>query len=408
MKQGICHLCGQDKELAESHLIPKFVFRWMKNSGGNYFRTPLNPNVRMQDGLKEHLLCLDCEQKFSKYEKWFADNIFFPYLNGKHEFLEYNENLGNFIVSVLWRRLLWKKIVNEPYFEEVFNDWKAYLNGDSIIKYDNIHLLFLGEIWHNEVQPHEFVHRYFNRATDANIAQIGDETIVFAKFSRFIVLAELDGIGENFRGTKVLFRKSRFPFAQFIDNGKISLFFVERAKDAFQLALQNISEKEKGKIVEEIDRNSSTFWKSDAGKTVSKDLDSKIAPFEIDDRMRYVCDCCLTSLQEPNGYLLRTYEILKSASYWKFLFNTNEYGVDQTGLDKRVESFKVVASFTSPWVICDECIDKFDVDRTENKEYMNNWISKKGKYTPPQCDDFRNYLSEESIGRVLKMIVTIS
>lgn len=407
MKQGICHLCGQDKELAESHLIPKFVFRWMKNSGGNYFRTPLNPNVRMQDGFKKHLLCFDCEQKFSKYEKWFADNIFFPHLNKKNEFLEYNENLGNFIVSVLWRRLLLKKLENEPFYEEVFNNWRAYLNGKSEIKFDNIHLLFLGDMWDNKVQPHEFVHRYFNRATDTNVAQIDDETIVFAKFSRFIVLAELKGNGENFRGTKVLFKKSRFPFAQFIDNGKISLFFMERAKDVFNLALKNISENEQEKIVKEINKNSDDFWNSDAGKTVSMDMNSKIVQFEIDKRMRYVCDCCLTALYEPNGYLLRTFEIMESSQYWRFVFNINQYGIDKDGLDKRVKSFKDVASSPTSWVICDNCIDKFKIDKNKNKEYMKIWIAKKGKYTPPKCDDFRNYISEESITRILETIVTI-
>ncbi|MHC9089997.1 hypothetical protein ACXIHB_15035 [Tenacibaculum sp. IMCC1] len=393
--------------MAESHLIPKFVFKWMKKSGGNYFRSALNPNVRMQDGFKQHLLCFECEQKFSKYEKWFADNIFHPHVNGKKDFLDYNENLGNFIVSVLWRRLLLNKINNEPYLEEVFNDWHSYLNGDSEITFDDIHLLFLGDMWNNKNQPHEFIHRYFTRAADTNIAEIDNDTIVFAKFSRFIVLAQVNNTDDNFRGTKVLFKKSRFPFVQFVDNGKVALFFMERAKAVFQLALSRISKKEQEKIIQEINKDTDQFWKSDAGSSISKDMQSNIVSYEVDERFRYVCDCCFESLYAPSGYLLRTFEIIQSSKYWRNIFIDKNYGVDNVGLEKRIEAFKSVTSSPSPWVICDKCIDWFDVERDENKEYMNNWISDKAKYIPPKCDDFRNYISEEGVNQMLNMIVSI-
>jgi hypothetical protein len=408
MKQGICHLCEENKELAESHIIPKFVFRWMKNTGGKYFRAPLSPNQRMQDGFKQYLLCFDCEQKFSKYEKWFADNIFFPYLNNRTKFLEYDENLSNFIISILWRRLLLNKIEGKEYFEDVFNDWKSYLNEIKPPRFDKIHLLFLGDIWSENVQPNKFVHRYFDRTADTNIAEIEGDIIVFAKFSRFLVFAELNGEGNNFRGTNVLFKKGRFPFVQFIDNGKISLFFLSRAEKIYHLVLKNISEKEREKIIEEINKKPQEFWDSDLWKSVSSDIDSKITPFVIDTQMNYVCDCCLSPMTEPEGYLLRTYEVIQSPLYWEFTFKNNGFGIDQVGLEKRIDYFKQIASYQIPWVICDECITMFDINIRKSKTYMDTWVSSKGNFRPPKCDDFRSYIDIEGMNNISRIIVTVN
>ena len=408
MKQGKCNLCDKNTGLAESHIIPKFVFRWMKNTGGKYFRTPLNPNKRMQDGEKRYLMCFDCEQKFSKYEKWFADNIFFPHLNNDQRFLEYDENLGNFIISVLWRRLLINKIDGEQFYDDVFYNWKSYLDKNKPLKFDNIHLLFLGDKWGNNVQPNQYVSRYFNRATDTNIAEIDGEKIVFAKFSRFLVFAKLDSETKKFRGTNVLLKKSRFPFVQFIDNGMFSLFFLDRAEKIYQLALSKISPQEQEKIVTEINKTHQEFWNSDAGKSVSSDLDSEIAPFEIDNRMKYVCDSCLASMQEPDGYLLRTFEVIQSPSYWEFTFHRNQLGIDQDGLNKRIDYFKQIASSQTPWVICDNCISKFDVDRQKRKLDMGDWIASKGTFKPPKCDDFRNHIDNNTMNKISQIIVTIN
>jgi len=409
MRKGICHLCDKEKDLAESHIIPKFVYRWMKNTGGQYFRTVLNPNQRIQDGLKNYLLCFDCEQKFSKYEKWFADNIFFPHLQSNSKFLEYDENLGNFIVSVLWRRLLLNKINGQEYFSKIFNDWKSYLDKKTVLQNDKIHLLFLGDIWGENSQPNEFVHRYFNRATDTNIAEIDDEIIVFAKFSRFLVFAEIDGTGQNSRGTKVCFEKSRFPFTQYIDNGKISLYFLDRAEKVFNLALSRISEQEQEKILLEISKSSMKFWNSDAGKSVLSDINSEVKPYKVDQKMNYVCDICLTSMNEPEGYVLRTYEIIKSQNYWKFIFTRNSFGTDKEGLKQRLDYFKEISSSPTPWIVCDKCISMFNLKNIEkNKDYINKWISTKGKFKPNKCGDFRNYLDEEEIKSIPGMIAGIN
>jgi hypothetical protein len=69
MPTNPCRLCSETKELRESHILPGFVYRWMKEtSATGYLRFGQQPNVRVQDGLKLHLLCGDCEQRFNQWE----------------------------------------------------------------------------------------------------------------------------------------------------------------------------------------------------------------------------------------------------------------------------------------------------------------------------------------------------
>src|SRR3546814_8864574 len=68
---GQCRLCRDNRPLVMSHVIPAFVFRWQKRTGGP-IRCTDNFNQRVQDGPKEPWLCLECEQIFSRHEQKFS------------------------------------------------------------------------------------------------------------------------------------------------------------------------------------------------------------------------------------------------------------------------------------------------------------------------------------------------
>lgn len=104
---SICALCGLDRPLLESHIIPSFVFdRIKKNSPTGFLRGAFqDPNMRKQDGDKQKLLCEDCEQRFSKVEKKFAEEIFEPYHETGQTSFDYGDWLSYFICSVNWRTL---------------------------------------------------------------------------------------------------------------------------------------------------------------------------------------------------------------------------------------------------------------------------------------------------------------
>lgn len=118
-KMGICALCGEMSELQNSHIIPKFISDDIKRkSVTGFMRSSLNPNKRIQDGFKKYLLCVECEQRFSKVEGLFANNIFYPFRNGKENVFYYENYLNEFINSISWRA--YNEFINNTIFGNNF------------------------------------------------------------------------------------------------------------------------------------------------------------------------------------------------------------------------------------------------------------------------------------------------
>src|SRR5690242_16135723 len=105
------------KQLRLSHIVPAFVFRWIKKtSATGYIRNFKTPNVRFQDGPHMPLLCGDCEGILSKDENEFVRKIFSPYVNeelsangiatGQIPYFEYSDWLLRFVISLNWRLIM--------------------------------------------------------------------------------------------------------------------------------------------------------------------------------------------------------------------------------------------------------------------------------------------------------------
>jgi hypothetical protein len=68
-----CRLCQQPKPLRNSHIISEFLHQDMYDPKHRFFGLTNDPAKRerlFQKGLREPLLCDDCEQQFSKYERY--------------------------------------------------------------------------------------------------------------------------------------------------------------------------------------------------------------------------------------------------------------------------------------------------------------------------------------------------
>lgn len=67
---GTCKLCKFQKDLQESHLMPRALYRMARGSGtkGNQDPHVLTAKVRKPTShqIKDYVLCRDCEQRFSK------------------------------------------------------------------------------------------------------------------------------------------------------------------------------------------------------------------------------------------------------------------------------------------------------------------------------------------------------
>ncbi len=104
-RTSVCKLCGSGAPLKKSHIIPKFVGRWLKETSPTpYLRFSGNMNQRLQDLPAIELLCADCENRFSAWETKFANGIFHPSAAGTTSF-RYGPWLLKFAASLAWRAI---------------------------------------------------------------------------------------------------------------------------------------------------------------------------------------------------------------------------------------------------------------------------------------------------------------
>ncbi|OCH41788.1 hypothetical protein [Aliivibrio fischeri] len=103
-----CKYCGDNEAIENSHIIPSFICRWVKEtSPTNVLRSSINPNVRQQDGEKEPLLCKQCEGEFSTYERAFK-KVFSQMANYRKDFpneIKFTKETLSCITSIAWRVL---------------------------------------------------------------------------------------------------------------------------------------------------------------------------------------------------------------------------------------------------------------------------------------------------------------
>ena len=123
---GICKLCQNSGPLVESHIIPNFHFKSLKEDEGFYYVLSTDSNkkeLKKQKGPTEHLLCEECDNvRFGRYEKHLAEVIF-----GGHELgiasdgrllrvKDYDyKKIKNALLSILWRM----SVSTHQYFKEV-------------------------------------------------------------------------------------------------------------------------------------------------------------------------------------------------------------------------------------------------------------------------------------------------
>jgi len=73
MPVGICKLCLKEKELQDSHLLGRAVYKVIREEGEDPVVMTPDLIVSTSRQVRAHLLCSDCEQRFSKNgEQYFS------------------------------------------------------------------------------------------------------------------------------------------------------------------------------------------------------------------------------------------------------------------------------------------------------------------------------------------------
>jgi hypothetical protein len=111
MGGNFCKLCKKEAKLRYSHILPEFFYSNMYDEKHRALKVASDEKERyFQKGIREYLLCQECETKLSRYEGYAAKLIreipnFSPDTSGL--FL-YSENvdylrLKLFQLSIIWR-----------------------------------------------------------------------------------------------------------------------------------------------------------------------------------------------------------------------------------------------------------------------------------------------------------------
>lgn len=195
-----CRLCDRHEVLQKSHIIPAFIFRWLKESSATgHIRFGEQPNRRVQDGYKIPMLCRRCESAFGALETQFSKQVFYPYAENRALGIDYGEWLHDFCVSVSWRvlQMVWERTGLDHCSSEqaanaaaALNAWKSYLKGAStdLLGFEQ-HLLPLdavGDVEGGELPAN--INRYFLRTVDVDFV-VGERSgFVYSKLGPMVII----------------------------------------------------------------------------------------------------------------------------------------------------------------------------------------------------------------------------
>jgi hypothetical protein len=253
---NLCALCLQNGDLQESHIIPKFVFRWLKK--GTPIRSNQNINRRIQDGIKFPLLCRNCEQVFSSWEKTFSEQIFIPLHDSKPvtRRIDYRKWMMKFAVSISWRVLIHYKIIEElkdfseekiKLINEALEIWRKFLL-DEIEhpqKFEQ-HVLPIDIIsTHNLKGVSPFINRYLLRSCHFDIFTSENTIIVYTKLCRIMIFGfVLEKDSSRWQGTKIRVNKGDISPRYYRVPGYLFHYLNDKSNEIHSL-LNSMSEKQK-------------------------------------------------------------------------------------------------------------------------------------------------------------------
>lgn len=284
---SICLLCQKTKPIENSHVYPKFAVNWLKENSSPYFRTATTPNRRQQDVNTFPILCLSCENLFSKVENLFCTRVFKPFrADLKLQSFEYGRWLSHFAISLSWRMLA----VQLQEFQEkwpgqaevaaiAFESWRSYLLGETCkIRPYGHHMFFFSELdiaSSNVGRAPENIHTYLHTSFDGDICSFGSRGIVFVLIPGIMFWSPIhpnDDKGWS-KGSAIA-DKGRFSISQKVDDLRFRTVIEDGCRIAREL---NFSEKQDKKIQEDYQRILSTTSKEKMEKIMRpKFLDYQI------------------------------------------------------------------------------------------------------------------------------------
>jgi len=278
---GVCAFCHAEARLRESHVLPAFVYRWLRgHSGTGHIRQTDNPNRRVQDGLKLPWLCGECEGHFSRYETAFATKVFHPWHAGTYQ-IPYDDWLLKFCVSVSWRVLRFARGRNRnasytdeqrALMDQAEARWRAFLRDKEPHPGAFEQHLLIFDVIEDTTVPNlpTNVNRFMTGAVTLDIVGSERSLMTFAKLGRFTIFGIIQKGPGQWEGTKVHVKHGLLkPGKLVVPAGLIHLFREKAALASGAMAA--VSQAQRAKVNKHILDNLEAFAASDQFASIAAD-----------------------------------------------------------------------------------------------------------------------------------------
>lgn len=266
-----CGLCEQPNDLRMSHVLPAFVYRWLRETSiTGHIRSVRTINQRTQDGDKKPWFCAECEQLIGKDETAFASKVFHPWLAGNNQ-ISYQSWLIRFCTSVSWRVLKHVKDMNpehqytateEKLAAKADQVWRDFLLGrrSTVGKFEQ-HLLPLDVIESTTIPDlPSNINRYLSRNIEMDIIGGAGTFMTYAKLGGFAIFGMMRP-PRRWEGTRIYGQQGRLEPRRYSVPGALMWYFIERAQLS-KNALTGMSPRQLSKvdaaIIDNIDHEAKT------------------------------------------------------------------------------------------------------------------------------------------------------
>lgn len=278
-----CALCGKESTLLLSHVLPAFIFRWLRDtSGTGHLRCTTEPNQRVQDGVKKYWLCAECEALFGRSETAFANKLFHPYMKYSGARFPYEAWLLQFCTSVSWRLLKhaledWglKDWTQEQRSKAIAVEkvWREYLLGLRPHPGEHRqHLIPLDQLASVGKDAAPNINRYLMRAVHMDMCQSEKTLFTYGKLGRFIIIGHIAETNpERWKGSRIQANQGVVEPREFVLPSALWIYLNEKAR-GMSSSMDEMSPRQQKRVDETFQKNVDRFAESDAFKAMNADV----------------------------------------------------------------------------------------------------------------------------------------
>ena len=122
-----------------------------------------------------------------------------------------------------------------------------------------------------------------------------------------------------------------------------------------------------------------------------------------------LCALTNTPLEEGEGRLVTTAEVIVSKKFWESIMTEPEamaYTInhfknnDKSATQMRGIIFEKYAEREDPWIVSEDCLMTYGIEAKNSKEYADQWWQSEGLFKPPLNGMAKKVLPEEAYDKI--------